>query len=434
MSRSDDDPTLLDRRRFLLGALAATGAIALPGSVAYAAVPPPPMIDPEKLSSGINPRPRQQLGGLPPSTRQLVLINLGGGCDGVNTFVGPDLNRYRAVRKAVAVPTDRLRSVNGGYLHPSLGEVQRLAAAGRAAILPGLGVPAATLSHFSAAAQWMAAGDTGTRPTGWLGRALDSVAASESFAAVHLGSELPLLLRGTAFRAVTLPDSAVRAFGADRAAARKPGEPDRTRVMAAVEQMALGRTDGTLASQWARGGANAVRYAGQLSPALRTLPDASSDPTPVVVRHLQLAGALINLNAGVRVVSVLHGGFDTHSSHLPVHERLLAELDAGLARLFTTLSPAALATTAVLVVTEFGRRVIPNASFGLDHGGSYTGMLLGAPVVGGLKAQVPSLDVLDSFGNQPTTLDVRRVFAESLTWLGLPATVAGAARPYGLFR
>jgi uncharacterized protein (DUF1501 family) len=433
MPTHPEHPSVLDRRRFLLGALAATGVLGANAPTAAASPRRPPR-GPEVRLPKSDTGPQRELAGLTRSTRQLVLLNLAGGNDAVNTFIDADANQYRAVRRSVALPTDRLRAVDGGRLHPALSEVQRLVANGQGAIIPGLGVPGATLSHFSAAAQWMGGGDTDTRPTGWLGRALDSVASAESFAGVHIGSELPLVLRGNSFRAVTLPDSAVRAFGADRTVARSPGVADPTRLVAAIESMATGRTDASLASQWARGGANAVRHAAVLAPALRALPEATTDRTPIVVRHLQLAAGLLNLDTGIRVVSVVHSGYDTHASHLPQHDRLLSDLNTGLSRFFSSLTSATAASTAVLIVTEFGRRVVPNASQGLDHGGSHVGFLLGAPVIGGVKAPAASLTTLDSQGNQPSTVDVRRIFAESLTWLGLPQTVAGAPRSIGLLR
>jgi uncharacterized protein (DUF1501 family) len=416
----------IERRRFLQGALSSLGVLALPAGL-------PGVAGASALKGSPQPMQAPPLARAASANRSLVIVNLVGGNDALNTLVPGDLTQYRTLRGPLALRDDQLRAINGQYLHGALVDTFSRARRGDVAFVPGFGVPGASMSHFSSTARWMSATNSDLSPTGWLGRALDDVARTEPFAGLHIGSAVPLLLRGNTFRALSLPDNAAEMFGGERTRPRTGGgiEPhrDNLRMFAAIDQMANGRSDSSLTSRWAVAGSAAVDNAVTLAPAIDTLPEPTSDQTPRVIRRLHLAAALLNMNLGTRVISIAHGGFDTHAGQLGQHERLLTELDGGLKRFFSVLSPARAALTTVFVVTEFGRRVSPNASGGTDHGGASLAMLLGSPVSGGLRTSLPALSGLDINGNQPINVDGRLLFSDLVTWLGLPSDLGVSRTP-----
>ncbi len=153
------------------------------------------------------------------------------------------------------------------------------------------------------------------------------------------------------------------------------------------------------------------------------------DPQPA--HDLELAARLINSGLGSRVLTVTCVGYDTHASQLGWHARLLANLDAGLARFFTVLSPAYAGRVCVLVVSEFGRAPKANASAGTDHGTAGLHLLLGARVRGGRHGATPSLTDLSRLGRERVSVDQRSVFATVLSrWLAADdRQVLGATYP-----
>lgn len=127
----------------------------------------------------------------------------------------------------------------------------------------------------------------------------------------------------------------------------------------------------------------------------------------------------MNADLGVRVMHVRQGGFDTHVDQSWRHADALTQLDKGLTKFFATLGPAFAGRTAVVVMSEFGRRVQPNASNGTDHGTASTWLVVGDGVRGGMYGAQPSLTALDRAGNVVPTVDHRSVYASLLDgWLG----------------
>jgi len=157
--------------------------------------------------------------------------------------------------------------------------------------------------------------------------------------------------------------------------------------------------------------------------------------------QLRLVGRLIKADFGARVYYVEHGdggqSYDTHSGQLLHHERMLDELSGALGAFQSDLEGSGLADrAAVLVFSEFGRRVAENAAHGTDHGTAAPVFLIGGAIRGGLVGTTPSLTDLEE-GDLKTQFDFRRVYAAVLEhWLGLPSQEAlgGTFGPLLLFR
>jgi uncharacterized protein (DUF1501 family) len=344
----------------------------------------------------------------------LVVVNLAGGNDWMNTVVPADLDRYGSLRGNVALDRSGLLPLTGGLaLHPALTNTKRIWDDGHLAIVQGVGFADPTLSHFDAAARWMSASSTGIGSTGWVGRFLDVAGPGNGFAGIHIGSSIPLLMRGAQPLAVSLPESMDGALGAMRTRTTKQGtEPDRDnlRLFSALSEMAQGRRGTTLADRWAANASRALDTAAGIAPLYGGLP---KDPQGLV-HQMAVAARVLSAGLGTRVVSVTQGAYDTHDNQLVTHATRLGELDTALSVFFAGLDASAAGNVTVLVVSEFGRRAGSNGSSGTDHGTAGAALLAGAPVKGGLYGTASSLTQLDRSGNLVATVDMRSVFATAL--------------------
>lgn len=395
----------VSRRRFLQGALAAGTFATAPGWFDHLAAAASPV----GAAEGI-----------------LVVIHLGGGCDGLNTVVPIGNGAYRTLRGPVAI-TNPLPLTTTFGLHPALPGLKDRFDAGKVAVVQGVGQSTLTdLSHFSSTASWMAGTAGSSRSSGWLGRWLDGVSEAElGLRAVTTGSSIPLHLIGQRSQ-VTGLDVGGNLFGADRSEAWM------TSVYTALSGYGSGPTGkGVWADKLASAGAASLRLAGDLQPAFT--PELPNDS---VTSQLTLVARLINANLGIRVFNVSLGSFDTHENQADRLQALLADLDAGITAFHTTLAATWSKRVALMTFSEFGRRPEANASDGTDHGTSSTQLVIGELVKGGFYGQAPKLDALDSRGNPTVSVDYRSLYASVLGgWLGADATsVLGAAYPdLGLF-
>jgi uncharacterized protein (DUF1501 family) len=401
----DRSPGNVSRRRFLQGALAAGTLASSPiwfDQLAAAA-------SPVGATEGI-----------------LIVIHMGGGNDGLNTVVPVNSTPYRTLRGNLAIASP-LPLTSAFGLHPALPKLKARYAAGKVAIVHGVGQSTLDdLSHFSSTASWMAGTSGTSRTTGWLGRWLDGVSESTAgLRAVTVGSSVPLHLVGQQAQ-ITALDVGGNLFGAERS------EPWMTSVYDAVSGYGGTTGKGAWADRLGAAGARSIRLADDLSPVFSpALPNSS------VKSQLTLVARLINLNLGIRVFNVSLGSFDTHENQAYRHQQLLADLDAGIDALYATLSTTWTKRVAMMTFSEFGRRPGANASNGTDHGTSSAHLVIGENVKGGFFAEAPRLDALDSRGNTTVSVDYRSYYGSLLTgWLnGDAAAILGGSYPdLGLFK
>jgi uncharacterized protein (DUF1501 family) len=357
--------------------------------------------------------------------RTLVVVELAGGNDGLNTVVPYADPAYRSLRPTLGVE-------NAIALDDSIGlapELAKLAAryqAGQVAIVEGVGYPDPDLSHFASLAYWWSGtpGVSGTR--GWLGRYLDAtVGYDDPLAAVGIGPvPSPALLGSRSFATsiadatglqpqlpswVDTPDDLVAAWS--RFA---PAGTDPTTVMGAIRQ-AIHSTSGARRE-----------LAGDLRPkaAASTTADAQGyGQEQSATAALALAAQLVVADHAPRVIYVNGlGDYDTHQGEATRHPALMRDLDAGIDAFFGALDAAGASERAVVMtVSEFGRRPAENGS-GTDHGTAAPHFVVGASVKGGRYGASPSLTQLDDHGNLVATTDFRSLYATALQgWLGVDA-------------
>ncbi|MGQ0642145.1 MAG: DUF1501 domain-containing protein [Gemmatimonadaceae bacterium] len=329
--------------------------------------------------------------------RALVIVFLRGGADGLSLVppVGDD-DYHRARPRLRIAQREAVRLDDPFALHPRLQSLHRYYAAGRLTVVHGAGSEDATRSHFEAQ-DLMEHG--GFVAGGWLGRFLRmrDAGSGASLGAVALGGELPEALRGapSAIMLRSLDDLSLTHVTAH--------------WMAALERLYSG-DDGVM------------RYAGgNTFTMLRRLqglaaPRAAAYPGDGFGRALSQIAALIKARVGLDAACVDLGGWDSHFSQQTLMDPLITRLGDGLAAFAQDLGPA-LDSTTIIVMTEFGRRVAENASFGTDHGRGSVMFLLGGGVHGGRVLsgwRGLGTDVLEGPGDVPVTTNYRDVLAPIL--------------------
>lgn len=375
---------MTNRRDFLkLSALAVAATTGMPGFLARAAA---------------------QAGG----SKTLVVIQLTGGNDGLNTLVPYSNGAYYAARPNIAIPKKDVLTLTPDLgMHPALKPLMPLWDAGHLAWMENVGYPNPNRSHFASMAIWHTADPTQAQSDGWIGRIAEKI--GDPFCASNIGGTTPQALQAADFSLpsidavdgfqVKLPQGLQGAFNTMIATPRQ-GEADYLRR--ATQQM-LKNT--------ARVQANVKKYK-----------DGAAYPDTPFARQLRDTARLIAAGVGQRVLYVSLGGFDTHAGQRAEQDELLANLAGGLNAFYTDLDKQGL-TDQVIVMgfSEFGRRVAENDSAGTDHGQGSVMFALGKGVKGGVHGDSPDLEDL-SLGDIKYKQDFRGVYAEALTkWLNLSA-------------
>lgn len=333
-------------------------------------------------------------------SRILLLVELKGGNDGLNTLVPYADPRYRELRPGIGVARERVLPVDEKVgLHEKLEPLMESWKARDLAIIQGVGYPYPNRSHFRSIEIWdTASASNQTLSEGWIAQS---------------------------FQGASLPAGAgVDCIVADTNALPSTGPGLRTIVMQDAENFL--RQARTLKASTDKDGAGnpalahllAVRSeinaaAAGLSDRLRQAPapvHAYGQDYPLG-RQLDLATRVVSARVPVVAIKMALGGFDTHANQAPTHERLLAFLATNLAALRQNLIAADLWDhTVVMTYSEFGRRAAQNASGGTDHGTAAPQFFMGGGVKGGLYGAYPSLADLQD-GDLKYAVDFRTVFA-----------------------
>jgi uncharacterized protein (DUF1501 family) len=384
-----------------------------------------------------------------PGRKIFVVIQMGGGSDGLNTVIPFTDSRYASLRPTLAFKDTELKDAQGNStilgndpfgLNPAMSEMKALYDGGKAAIVLGVSYPNPNLSHFFATDIWSTANTTGAG-NGWLGRYADQKLIGQSgLSAVNIGGSLP-----KAFFADKFVVPSIASFGAYTFQTDGRNLGDRNNQ---VNTFHANNTRAFPVSSFARAiaqaGVDAADGASQLQTAVAAYtspvhyPVAGDNPAPS--QQLIQFGAALKMVAQIvttipeaNLLYVQIGGFDHHSQEigtaqdnftnktLGAHATLLRAVSQGIKLFYDDMTAHGLADNVVMMTwTEFGRRPNENASHGTDHGTVTPLFVVGNPVLGGkLYGQQPSLSDLDSAGNMKIKVDFRSVYAEILDkWLG----------------
>jgi uncharacterized protein (DUF1501 family) len=335
----------------------------------------------------------------------VVLIELKGGNDGLNTVAPYADPAYYALRPKLALARDALvRLSDRAALHPALAPLLPLWEAKELAIVEGVGYPAPNLSHFRSIEIWdTASASDQYLQDGWLARAFAAAPPPRAFAAdgVVIGSNDLGPLAGGRSRVVVLNNTEAFLRQAKLAVAERGAANPALAHIANVE-------------------ADIIQAAARLDARHRF---ATAFPSNAFGAAVRTACQVIANPSGAAVVRISQNGYDTHGNQAATQARLLGELAQGIVALRAALVELERwDTTLVLTYAEFGRRPRENASLGTDHGTANVHFALGGRVGGGFHGAPPVLDRLGGDGNPAFAVDFRSVYATLLErWWGVPA-------------
>jgi uncharacterized protein (DUF1501 family) len=380
--------------------------------------------------------------------RVLIVVQMAGGNDGLNTIVPYTDGHYYQARPTIGIKQSALGFTFDGRLgaHAGLKALQLLWQQKKLAIVEGVGYPNSSLSHFQAMDIWQTLDLSGQGSTGWLGKYVAGMVDKDGhpFQSLAVGTALPTALRAINADVPVVSDPAQYRLAPDPAAAR--GQAQATaqdpRVQALLKlyntypQSAPYAALLDLLNATAQ---SAIEGSKELSTAASQYKPAVKYPTSNFAKGLQVLAEVIVQGLGLRVGYVTIGGFDTHAEQdraagqTPgMHTRLLTDLAEGLAAFYNDLQVHGFGDNVVIMTwSEFGRRVHENASAGTDHGTAAPLFVLGNAVQGGIYGEPPDLGNLDHAGNLNNTVHFASIYQTVLErWLGAPAT-AILGKDYG---
>lgn len=357
------------------------------------------------------------------SNRTLIVVQLAGGNDGLNTVVPYMDSTYRKVRPTIGVAEDKVLHLDNRLgLHPNLAPLKSLWDQGHMAIVEGVGYPNSSLSHFQAMDIWQTLNMDGTGTEGWLGKLVAGLVDKDGhpFKAMDIGTQTAQALSSISTPVPTLINSKTYRLSADPGA-RSEGN---TRLQALMKLYNTYPRSSPYAALLDATALGAQEGASQLSKADTLYQPAVMYPQSSFASGLQVLAEAIVQDLGLRVGYVTLGGFDTHANQLTTHDTLMKTLADGLSAFYTDLSKHGKADNVVVMTwSEFGRRVEENGSQGTDHGTAAPLFVLGNAVQKGIYGEPPSLTSLDENGNLKYTTDFRSVYATVLDrWMGASST------------
>jgi uncharacterized protein (DUF1501 family) len=383
----------------------------------------------------------------------LVVLQMAGGNDGLNTVVPYADDAYHVARPLLRLAADQVLKINNHIaLNPKLSGLKSLYDEGHLAIVQGVGYPNPNRSHFRSTEIWQTASDSDhTVSEGWLGRYFDNCCAgADPTVGVAIGEETPQAFATKNPTGVTF--SRPEQF---RFRPSEPGSGQMTAEEMFFRQLNEASSSEETATAASSTGGSIGAISGKAKNNLSTLDflqrtalDAqlSSDKILAIARKYkstvpypqgQLAASLniiARMIAGglpTRVYYASQGGFDTHAGQINTHERLMGEFNDAVSAFVADLKQQKNFERVLLMTfSEFGRRVQENANNGTDHGAAAPMFVLGGTVKAGLFGRYPSLTDLDH-GDLKFNTDFRSVYGTVLErWLKAPSeTVLGRKFP-----
>jgi uncharacterized protein (DUF1501 family) len=350
----------------------------------------------------------------------LVVVQLSGGNDAMNTVVPYTNGIYHDSRGAIHLTEDDVIDLDGTLgLHPSMGPIKDMWDRGNVAVLNGIGYPKPNRSHFRSMDIWHTAESDHIAPDGWLGRTIRELDPTHSnvITGINFGRGLPRALHCKGVPVASVGNLATYGLMPDI-------EDERTRGLALdVFARMYGPAEGRGAMLEAIGETGMGAFLG--ADILRTAPQIYSSGVEyadtVIAQSMKDIAQVMFADLGTRVFYTAHAGYDTHAGELANHARLWNELSTAVSDFFADLKEHGREDDAVvLVFSEFGRRIRDNGS-GTDHGSGGVAFVMGNSVKGGLYGEYPSLEPGDQVeGDMAYNNDFRSTYATLLDgWMGI---------------
>ncbi len=356
----------------------------------------------------------------------LVVCQLSGGNDGLNTVIPYRDPRYRELRPEVGIPEANVLDLAEGLgFHPSLEALRGLYQKGQVAVIQGVGYPNPNRSHFKSMDIWQSASPDNKLKHGWVGRHVDTrvlTGNSNPVYAIGLSTERPLALRAEA--------AAIPCFASLADIQSMVGNPDAEHLLRQIQ--GASSADEKVVQQANKSALDAMAELQSKLSQHEPKQDYGKDKFGTGFRQV---AQLVATSPQTRVIYFSAGGFDTHANQPDQHAALLKGFSDGVAAFQREMEALGLdKRVLVMVFSEFGRRAYENASNGTDHGAAGPMFLIGSRVKGGLYGPMPDLNNLEN-GDLRFGVDFREVYATALDgWLGGDSAkvLGGAFRPLNL--
>ena len=373
---------------------------------------------------------RQATGGKTASDTVLVVCQLSGGNDGLNTVVPYAQKAYYDLRPTVGIKEPEVLKLDEEVgLHPSLTGLHELYKEHKVAVVGNVGYPKPNRSHFKSMEIWQTASPEKLITTGWLGRQFDVDMARHPLnpvMALGLSTERPL--------ALAAQNASVPCFASLADVQGLIGDPDSERMLREIQ--GLDAMSGTTTAAVQKASKSALDAMSILSKQVQNYAPKQTYGNDAFGNGFKQIAQLIATSPSTRVVYFSAGGFDTHARQPDQHARLLKGYgDAVLAFQREMEALGKDKKVVVLTFSEFGRRAHENASLGTDHGAAAPMFLVGSRVKGGLHGARPDLTNLVG-GDVDHKIDFREVYAATLdTWMGGDSEVVLGQKfsPLGVF-
>jgi uncharacterized protein (DUF1501 family) len=366
--------------------------------------------------------------------RILVVVQLTGGNDGLNTVIPFRDDEYARLRPTLRQNQNQVLRINDDLgLHPSMTGLHGLLQDNALCIVQGVGYPNPTQSHFQSMDVWQAAQRNGPYNEGWIGRALRNIPGAGSFHLAAANEPAPLALTGAPVRVpsiTSLQEFMLQINGSSAADAQAQRQLIQSTGAPANGQSSLLDFVSRTATNTYTSSQNLQQIAANYQPAVPY-------PNTALANRLKLAAQLINAGLGARLFYVTIDGFDTHANQAPQHANLLTQVSGAMTAFYRDLTARGHGNRVLMMTfSEFGRRAAENGSHGTDHGSGAPMLLVGGQVRSGPVGAHPALNNLEA-GNLRHHTDFRRVYAAVLdNWLGVNSrqVLAGEYQPVNVFR
>ena len=361
--------------------------------------------------------------------RILVVLELSGGNDGLNTLVPYGDDAYYKHRPKIGLRAATLRKIDTHWgFSPGMAGFERLYKEGKLAAVHGCGYPNPSFSHFTSMAYWQTAAPNRGDEFGWVGRTADAIApqAPGNFL-VNIDARQSLAVRSRVHTPLVFDD---------------PNKFAREGFFQEREVFAQVADSGAVDNPSRRFLLDVARSAKSASVLVKEAWAKYKSPVDYGITGLDLPKVVALINAGfptrLYYVSYRNNAFDTHVFQGDLHQRLLTYTSDAVSAFMTDLERIGRANdVAVMIFSEFGRRVPENTSLGTDHGAANLMFVAGKQVKGGHYGTIPSLTKLDEGDNLVFTTDFRRVYATMISgWLGFKDSASilnGSFEPFNMF-
>ena len=355
--------------------------------------------------------------------KTLVVIQLTGGNDFMNTLVPYTNEHYYEARKKIVIGQNDVLPINKTLgINNNAAPLKRLFDEGKVAIVQGIGYPNSNRSHFRGMDIWHTCEPDRVGSEGWLGLAIkDLDPKSENvLTGINIGQGLPRAMSVAGVPVTSVGD--LESYGVMNKIEQERLKERSLQAFKDIYGQAIG--SGQVAEYIGKTGLDVLKGADLLADVASKYQSSIEYADNSIAKSLRDVARIHFADLGTRVFYTNHGGYDTHANEMPAHPKLLTDLSGAISDFMDDLEEHNAADdVSILVFTEFGRRMRDNGS-GTDHGSGGGAFLIGKNVKGGLYSEYPSLNPNDWEHGEDLkhTIDFRGIYGTVLDqWLGLDA-------------